>query len=287
MKIVLFLSIFLAAQAPSGHPPGPSDPGKEQAVMSQNGGIPSREGTTLPPSRTSENANRKAKPDHEPDTAPPAEKGKHGHKHGGHQPSDETDDATTRHSFGDVERWVEVFDDPERAGWQKPEEVVRALSLKKGMNVADIGAGTGYFNPYLARAVAPGGKVFASDLESKLVEHMKARAVKEKTPNVVTILAEADDPKLPDGRLDLILIVDTYHHFDDRLLYFRTLKKTFRPGGRLVIIDFLKKELPIGPAVDHKLTSDQVIAELKTAGYRLSEKHDFLPYQYFLIFDKN
>lgn len=201
-----------------------------------------------------------------------------------HHPSDASDDATMTHAFDDVDKWVERFDDPAREEWQKPGLVVRSLLLKPGMNAADIGAGTGYFNRHLAEAVGPGGKVYAADLEPKMVAYMGERAKREETPNVVPLLAAADDPELPAGAIDMILIVNTYHHFDDRLAYFGRLKAALKPGGRIAVIDFLKKELPVGPPLEHKLDRDQVVAEMDAAGYDLIREPEFLPYQYFLIF---
>ena len=211
--------------------------------------------------------------------------GRHSHARGGPEHSDDNDDATTHHSFAQVDHWVEVFEDPGRAEWQKPEEVVGALRLEAGMNVADIGAGTGYFNPHLARAVGAGGRVFAADIEPAMVEYMTGRAVRETTPNVTTILAAPGDPKLPEAALDVVMIVNTYHHIDDRLEYFSRLKRTLRPGGRLAVIDFHKKELPVGPSPEHKLPREHVIGELESGGWRLTAEHGFLPYQYFLIFE--
>jgi ubiquinone/menaquinone biosynthesis C-methylase UbiE len=209
----------------------------------------------------------------------------HTRPHHDHQPSDETDDATADHPFDQMDYWIEVFDDPGRDRWQMPQAVMRALELKAGMRVADIGAGTGYFNPHLAAAVRPEGRVYAIDTEPKMVEHMKERAIAEKTPNVIPILAAPEDPKIPEEGVDVVLIVDTYHHIDDRLQYFERLKGSLKPGGRLVVIDFFKKPLPVGPSPDHKLPREHVLRELEKIGYRLLDERTFLPFQYFLIFE--
>lgn len=213
-----------------------------------------------------------------PPPEPPAEEARHHH-------SDQNDDATTHHGFDDVERWVERFDDPERVTWQKPDEVIAALKLSPGMNVADIGAGTGYFNARFAKAVGPEGKVYPADIEPAMVDYMKKRAVREETPNVLPILAAPDDPKLPEAAIDLVIIVDTYHHIDDRLKYFERLKRCLRPGGRVAVIDFHKRELPVGPPPEHKLAREYVVEEFEGGGWRLAAEHGFLPYQYFLIFE--
>jgi len=198
--------------------------------------------------------------------------------------SHSTHDATTHHSFEDVEHWVSLFDDPARDAWQKPANVVEALQLRAGMCVADLGAGTGYFSRYLAAAVGEAGTVFAVDTEPGLVTHLRERAEHEHTPNVVPILASADNPRLPVGAVDVVLIVDTVHHIDDRINYLRRLRRVLKPGGRVVVIDFKNQDIPVGPPPEHKLAREQIVDELSAAGYRLVSAPDVLPYQYFLIF---
>jgi ubiquinone/menaquinone biosynthesis C-methylase UbiE len=193
--------------------------------------------------------------------------------------------ATAHHPFDDIKKWVGVFDDPGRDRWQKPGYVVEALGLKPGQRVADIGAGTGYFNRHLARAVGRSGKVYAVDIEPEMVEHMRQRAERERTPQVEAILGARDDPRLPGDGVDLVLIVDTYHHIDDRVRYLRRLARRLRQGGRVAIVDFEKRELPVGPPLEHKLSRDEVVAEFVEAGYRLRAEPGGLPYQYFLVFE--
>jgi ubiquinone/menaquinone biosynthesis C-methylase UbiE len=193
-------------------------------------------------------------------------------------------DATAHHPFTDVEKWTKIFDDPKRDEWQKPRELVEALGLKAGQIVADLGAGTGYLERYLSKAVAPGGIVLAIDTEPEMVRHLGERALKEGTANVVPVLALPQEPFLPAGRADCVLIMDTYHHIDDRIRYFRRLAGTLAPSGRIAIIDFHKRPLPVGPPVEHKLAREFVLDEMKQAGYSLSDERTFLPYHYFLIF---
>jgi predicted methyltransferase len=193
-------------------------------------------------------------------------------------------DATVHHAFDDVAHWVKVFDDPARDAWQKPAEVVRALGIGPGMCVADLGAGTGYFTRYLAEAAGDTGTVLAIEVEPNLVAHLRARAERERLATVVPILASADNPRIPRGRADLVLIVDTIHHIDDRLNYFRRLHAALAPGGRVAVIDFKPEPLPVGPPPAHKLPRAQIVDELAQAGYRLVAEPSLLPYQYFLIF---
>jgi arsenite methyltransferase len=199
-------------------------------------------------------------------------------------PPSGTHDATVHHGFDDVAKWVEVFDDPARDVWQRPDAVLRELGVASGMTVADLGAGTGYFSVRIARAVGPAGHVLAIDVEAKLVDYLKARAAKEKLPQIEAALVLPDDPSLPAHRVDLVLIVDTWHHIDDRLRYLTKLAAGLAAGGRVAVVDFKKGDFPVGPPDAHKLSADQVIAEFDQAGWTLAGRWDDLPYQYVLSF---
>jgi len=192
--------------------------------------------------------------------------------------------ATSHRSFADVEQWKAVFDDPKRDEWQKPGEVIRALRIKEGQRVADLGAGTGYFLPHLSRAVGAIGVVYAVEVEPTLVAHLRQRAEEGGFPQVVPVLASKDNPRLPTGQLDLVLIVDTFHHIDHRAAYLANLKRALAPLGRVAVIDWRKEPLPEGPAPEHKLPPAQVVAEVTAAGFELVESPDFLAYQYVLVF---
>jgi cyclopropane fatty-acyl-phospholipid synthase-like methyltransferase len=183
--------------------------------------------------------------------------------------------------FDDAERWAKVFDDPERDAWQKPDEVLRALALAPDATVADIGSGTGYFAVRLARAL-PKGRVFGADLAHDMVHYLNQRAAKEKLPNLSSHLAAPDDPKLPSA-VDLVLLVDTYHHIGARERYFAKLRASLRAGGRVAVIDF-RPDAPSGPPRRDRVAPEQVKAEMARAGYRLAAEHGFLPNQYFLVF---
>jgi ubiquinone/menaquinone biosynthesis C-methylase UbiE len=195
-----------------------------------------------------------------------------------------SDDATTHHSFSDPEKWAKVFDDPGRDEWQKPGEVVKALGVKPGMTAADLGAGTGYFMAALSQAAGSGGVVLEIDTEPEMVGYLAKRAKKEALLNVVPVLALDEEPFLPKGRVDRVLIVDTYHHIDDRRAYFTRMRQSLTPGGRVAVVDFHKRPLPVGPPPEHKLEREVVVHEMEQAGYRLADEPTFLPYQYFLIF---
>jgi predicted methyltransferase len=189
---------------------------------------------------------------------------------------------THQHAFSDAEKWAHVFDDPQRDEWQKPHEVIQALALKPDAVVADIGAGTGYFSARLANML-PKGRVYAVDVEPDMVKYLGERAKKEKLRNLTPVKASGDSPRLP-RKVDLVLLVDVYHHIDDRAAYFRKLRPLLKPGGRVAIIDF-RMDSPEGPPKTARIPPEKVKEELSRAGYKLSAEHGFLPRQYFLIFE--
>lgn len=184
-------------------------------------------------------------------------------------------------SFDDAEKWSKVFDDPARDAWQKPDEIIRALALRPDAAVADIGSGTGYFAVRLARAL-PQGRVYGADVSPDMVKFLNDRAAKEKLPNISSHRASDTDPNLP-APVDLVLVVDTYHHIPRRSEYFERLKGRLKPGGGVAIVDF-RPESPTGPPKAHRIPAERVSAEMERAGFRLAAHHDFLPNQYFLVF---
>jgi SAM-dependent methyltransferase len=188
---------------------------------------------------------------------------------------------THQHRFGDAGKWAQIFDDPARDAWQKPHEVIRALALAPDAVVADIGSGTGYFAARLAHVV-PKGRVYGVDTEPDMVGYLTERARREGLANVVSIAGKPDDPRLP-TQVDLVLLVDVYHHIADRERYFRALRKSLKPAGRIAIIDFSESST-VGPPKKERIAPARVQAEMKQAGYALVEQHPFLPNQYFLVF---
>jgi len=193
--------------------------------------------------------------------------GDHGH-HGAHG-----------HRFENADEWSRKFDDPARAEWQQPDRVVAALELQPDMFVADIGAGTGYFEARLALAVEPKGKVLARDVEPDMVRFIRERAKSENTPNVEAHVSAPDDPRLPAASVDRILIVDTWHHIEAREAYAKKLAAALKPGGFVLVVDFTM-ETDKGPPRAIRLEPDQVKRELESAGLRASVVEVGLPDQY-------
>src|SRR5712692_3888806 len=185
----------------------------------------------------------------------------------------------------DLDSYIAKMEAPDRDAWQKPAEVIRALNMKSGQVICDIGAGPGYFALPLGRAVGEAGAVFAVDVELRMLEGLRDRIAKSGLRNVTPVLSLPDDPLLPLGACDLVLIVDTFHHFPDQPAYLRRLARSLRKGGRLANIDFHKKELPVGPPVKHKVSRDEFVAKAAAAGLTVTAEHTFLPYQYFLVLE--
>lgn len=186
-----------------------------------------------------------------------------------------------QHRFDDPERLAKSFDDPARDGWQMPSRVIDVLVLRPDAAVADIGAGTGYFSVRLARALSK-GTVYAVDIEQTMLEHLRKRAAAERLTNIVTVHASSASPNLPKP-VDLVLIVNTYHHLPSRAAYFTDLKKSLTASARIAIIDF-RKNSPDGPPPEFRFEPQQIVAEMQPAGYEVEATHDFLPRQHFLVF---
>lgn len=184
----------------------------------------------------------------------------------------------------DPTAYIASLEDPARDAYQKPAEVVEALGLGPGQVVADIGAGSGYFAIRLAGPVGEAGRVLAVDVNARLLEHLEGRVREASLGNVETILAPPDDPRLPEAGVDLIFFCNVWHHIDDQDGYLARLRQALKPGGRLVMIDFHKRGLPVGPPVGMKIAREDLIAQLEGAGWAVTREHDFLPYQYFLEF---
>lgn len=185
------------------------------------------------------------------------------------------------HRFDNPDELARGFDDPARDAWQLPTRVIETLRLEPGQVIADIGSGTGYFAVRLARsAAAP--KVYGVDIEPAMRDYLTQRAAREQLSNVHAVLGASDRANLPEP-VDLVLVVDTFHHIPNRVAYFSALKAQLKPNARVAVIDF-RKDSPEGPPVEFRMVPDQITAELVTAGFALETSFDFLPRQMFLVY---
>lgn len=184
----------------------------------------------------------------------------------------------------DPKSYIGALEDPKRDAYQKPHEVITALGLRAGEIIADIGAGSGYFTFRLAHHVGDKGRVYAVDVSPDMIVHINRRIRELKVGNVVSVLAEPNDPLLADRSVDRFFFCDSWHHIENQTQYLSVMKGMLKPKGEVVMIDFHKKDLPVGPPLQMKIAREDVIKQLESNGFRLSKEHTFLPYQYFLVF---
>jgi ubiquinone/menaquinone biosynthesis C-methylase UbiE len=176
--------------------------------------------------------------------------------------------------------WLER---PEREDEEAPSKALDALELKPGMVVADIGAGSGYYASRIAKRVGPAGRVIATDIQPGMIEILDRRIRMEGLSNITTVLGGADDPRLPPASIDLAIMVDVYHELQQPQLFLQRLKGAFKPGGRLVLLEF-RKEDPKVPILEvHKMSVAEVKQELEAEGFALDKVIDVLPWQHIIV----
>jgi len=176
---------------------------------------------------------------------------------------------------------------PEREQEEAPDAALDAIGVGKGIVAADIGAGAGYFTWRLAERVGPTGKVFATDIQPAMLRLLRQNMAARNLVNVEPVLGEIDDPKLPAGSCDLVLLVDVYHEFSEPQKMLRGLRAALKPDGRLVLLEYRKEDpsVPIRP--EHKMSVAEVRAELEPEGFRFDKVLETLPRQHILIFRRS
>jgi SAM-dependent methyltransferase len=180
--------------------------------------------------------------------------------------------------------WLER---PEREKEENPAKLIKALDLKEGMTVADVGAGSGFHTFRMAPLVGPKGKVLAVDIQDEMLDLIKARAKKERVTNVETVKGTETDPKLPSGELDLILLVDVYHEFSFPYEMTEKMLAALKPGGRLAFVEFRLEDPKVPIKLVHKMSERQVIREMEQFPALVHEKTiDTLPWQHVILFKK-
>jgi ubiquinone/menaquinone biosynthesis C-methylase UbiE len=176
--------------------------------------------------------------------------------------------------------WLER---PEREDEEAPSKALDALALKPGMVVADIGAGSGYYSARIAKRVGPSGRVYATDIQPGMIELLNRRIKSEGLTNITTVLGGMDDPKLSANSIDLAIMVDVYHELQEPQIFLQRLKETFKPGGRLVLLEF-RKEDPKVPILEvHKMSVAEVKQETEAEGFVLDQVIEVLPWQHIIV----
>lgn len=188
----------------------------------------------------------------------------------------------------DVDGWVKRFEREGRDVHDHRDRIIAALRLEPGMTVADLGAGTGLFTFPMARAVGPDGQVFAVDVQPYFLEHLDAKAAKEGIANVITVAADQHSPKLPAGAVDLAFFCDVYHHVEYPQTYLASLREAIAPGGRLVVIDYIRDEAKSPPwLLEHVRASPEVFRrEIEQAGFTFVRAETFSSENFFFEFER-
>jgi len=169
----------------------------------------------------------------------------------------------------------------------KPYKIIKAIELKRGQNIADIGAGGGYFSLRFAKIVGNEGKVYAVDTNPKFLQFIKNIANEKKLNNIITILANKK-LNLPEEKLDFIFMRNITHHISNRVEYFKGLKRFLKPSGKVIIIEYRKgKFFTFRGLFGHHVSKRILIQEMEEAGFKLRRTFDFLPEQHFTIYSRN
>lgn len=186
---------------------------------------------------------------------------------------------------------AQTLGDPERVQAQKPAQLVASIGLQPGMTMADVGTGVGYLLPYLSKRVGPAGRVIAEDIFDDFLSAAKQTAENQNLKNVSFVKGSETDPNLPEGQLDMELVLDTYHHFDYPEKMLAALRKALKPDGKLVIVEYYKRAsaMPNGRALTHiRLDMPDLIKEVEANHFHLiMEKEHVKNVQYMLVLEKD
>ena len=181
---------------------------------------------------------------------------------------------------------AEWLDRGEREAEEHPDRALAALNLKSGMLVADVGAGTGYYSIRVAKLVAPGGIVYANDIQEAMLDKLRVNAAAQGVTNIQTVLGTQSETHLPAGKLDLALLVDVYHEFSRPQRMLESIRDALKPGGELVLLEYRKEDpaVPIRP--EHKMSVAEVKAEVVPEGYEFERVVETMPWQHIIFFRK-
>ena len=177
-----------------------------------------------------------------------------------------------------------LLEEPDRAAWQKPEQIMDALAIADGSTVADIGTGAGWFSVRLAQRVGPKGLVYAEDVQREMLDATRRRVAREGLRNVQLRRGVGSDPKLPDNAVDAVLVVDVYPEVDDRVTLLKNLKAAIKPNGRIGIVNYKPGQGGPGPAPNEgtRVDATSVEADARAAGLRVIAREN-LPFQYLIV----
>ena len=201
----------------------------------------------------------------------------------GQEHKNQTNEANHHMNQMDFDALTRRFESAERDAYQQPEKVLNYIGDITGETIMDIGSGTGYFS---FKLVAKGATVIAADVDDRFQKYIQIRRDSLEIPVSKLSLRRIpyDDPMLDPGEVDKVIIVNTYHHIENRSVYFNKVRAGLKPDGSLIVIDYFKRNIPVGPPSGMKLTAETVVEELRAAGYEAIETNlNLLPYQYIIV----
>ena len=174
----------------------------------------------------------------------------------------------------------------ERIQEEEPDKMLAALDIKPGSVVADVGAGIGYHVWRMSALVGPNGRVIGEDIQEGMLRLLRKNISDRKLQNVDVVLGTPTDPKLPEGKLDLVLMVDVYHEFSDPVSMMTAIRKSLKPDGRVVLVEFRKEDPNVPIQALHKMSVPDVRAEIEPLGFKFQKGLEFLPWQHIIIFTR-
>ena len=187
--------------------------------------------------------------------------------------------------FKEVQKYIEFLERKDRELWQKPDAVIKELSLKGTEKIADVGAGSGYFTFRLSKEL-PKGKVYAIDIEPEMIRHIHHKAVSNNIQNIEAVFSTPNNPHIPEDA-DLVFICDVLHHVKNKGDWLKALFSQMKNNSKLVLIEFKEGKLPEGPPEDIKIPLEKMISITTDAGFiNLKQNEELLPYQYYLEFKR-
>jgi len=166
------------------------------------------------------------------------------------------------------------------------EKMLKNLGVKPGMTVCDMGCGNGFYSLKLAKMVGENGKVLAVDIQPEMLRLLKARAQEQGIENIELILGDIDDPKLPQGEVDLILCVDVYHEFSHPVEMLAGMRQSLKPDGQIALLEFRMEDPNVPIKRLHKMSKKQSVLEYEANGFQLAKEFDGLPWQHMMFFEK-
>jgi ubiquinone/menaquinone biosynthesis C-methylase UbiE len=178
------------------------------------------------------------------------------------------------------------LDREERVKEEQPEKALAALGLHPGMMVGDVGAGTGFYSLRIAKRIAPDGIVYANEIQQGMIERLRANASAAGVANVRTVLGTETDARLPAGALDLALLVDTYHEFSQPQKMLASIRRSLKPDGHLVLLEYRKEDPNVPIVPEHRMSVREVTLELTPEGFRFEKVVDTMPWQHIIFFRK-